>query len=180
LTGGAKPGAYSAKDLEATLKVQSDNPEIVQTARKIAGASDSPLEQVKKLVKWTSENIRFSQKESFSALSVLRSSEGECQAHAKLYAALARSLKIPTRIVTGAVYVSKGGLLSRKYGFVLHAWAESYVNDGWIAVDPTKNQTPADATHVKLAANDSAAKIGSLLAARGKVKVAIIEAVAEK
>jgi transglutaminase-like putative cysteine protease len=46
-------------------------------------------------------------------------------------AALARSLGIPTRVVNGIVY-------SDDYaGFYYHTWAESLLDSGWIAIDPT-------------------------------------------
>ncbi len=175
---GSRPD-HSPKDLEHSAQVQTDHPEIVQAAQKVVSPRDSDLEKVTKLVKWTSEKIRYSDKESFSATSVLRAAEGECQAHAKLYTALARSQKIPTRMVTGLVYVTQGGFLSRKAGFAYHAWAESYVN-GWLALDPTTNQVPADATHIKLTTGEPSEKIGSLLGARGKIKVEVIDAVGGK
>ena len=40
-------------------------------------------------------------------------------------------------------------------GFYYHAWPEVYVEERgralWLPVDPTLNQFPADATHVRLA-----------------------------
>jgi transglutaminase-like putative cysteine protease len=59
-----------------------------------------------------------------------------------LYAVMARSLGIPTKLAEGLIYTE--GL-----GFLYHSWAESYV-DGWISVDPTFNQVGVDATHIKL------------------------------
>ncbi len=118
---------------------------------------------MKKLVSWTSTKIKHRMKDSFTALSVLRDGEGECQAHANLYTALARSCKIPTRVVTGLVY-------TEEVGFLYHAWAESYVN-GWLAVDPTLNQVPADATHIKLYTGESADASNSLLKIVGRVRI---------
>jgi transglutaminase-like putative cysteine protease len=97
----------------------------------------------------------------------LRSKKGECQSHAALYAALARSQRIPTRVVTGIVY-------SKQVGFLYHAWCESYVN-GWLAVDPTLKQVPADATHIKIAAGDSEDDASALLKMVGKVKLEVLE-----
>ncbi len=159
--------AVSPRHLESTLAIQSDHAEIIEQAKKIVPADASPMKKVAKLVKWTAENIETKMQDSFTALSVLRSREGECQSHAGLYTAFARSQKIPTRVVTGIVYTDR-------VGFLYHAWAESYVN-GWIAVDPTLNQIPADATHIKVAPDDTADDAHSLMEMVGKVKMEVIQ-----
>ena len=61
---------------------------------------------------------------------------------------MARSLGIPARINVGVAYV--------RGAFYYHAWPEVYLDEGkgrglWLPVDPTFNQFPADATHVRLA-----------------------------
>ncbi len=159
--------AVSDKYLASTLSIQSDHKEIVDQAKKIVSPYDSPLEKVNKLVRWTAENIKSEMKNSFTALSVLHSKVGECKSHAALYTALARSQEIPTRVVTGIVY-------SNRVGFLYHAWCESYVN-GWLAVDPTLKQIPADATHIKIAAGDSSDETSALLKMVGKVKLEVLE-----
>lgn len=157
----------SSEYLASTVAIQSDHREIVGQARKIVSETDTPLRKVDKLVRWTAENIENKMQDSFTALAVLRSREGECQSHAGLYTALARSQNIPTRLVTGIVYTDK-------VGFLYHAWAESYV-DGWVAVDPTLNQFPADATHIKIAASVDNGETSSLLKMIGNVKLEVLE-----
>lgn len=159
--------SFSDDDLAATEVIQSGHAEITAQAAKIVSPSDSPEQKVKKLVKWTAENIKSQMKDSFTALSVLRSKEGECQSHASLYTAMARSQKVPTRIVMGLVY-------SENLGFLYHAWAESFV-DGWISVDPTFNQTPSDATHVKIASSDDSEQKTAILKMVGKVNLEVLE-----
>jgi hypothetical protein len=160
---GAVPDVY----LASTPSIQSDHKEIVDQAKQIVSPNDSPLEKVTKLTRWTAENIKSEMKDSLSALSVLRRREGECQSHAALYTALARSQRIPTRVVTGIVY-------SKQVGFLYHAWCESYIN-GWLAVDPTLKQIPPDATHIKIAAGDSEDSASSILKMVGKVKLEVLE-----
>jgi hypothetical protein len=159
------PPAAAEQSLGSDMTIRSGHEEIVEQARKIVSAADSDLTKVKKLVDWTAKNIRNTLKPSSTALSVLRSREGECRAHTNLYAAMARSLKIPTRLVTGLVY-------TREVGFLYHAWAESWVN-GWLAVDPSLGQVPADATHIKISAGDSSDWVDSLIKMAGKVKIEI-------
>ena len=163
----ASSAPHSEEYLASTMTIQSDHKEIVSQAEKIVDDRDPPLDKVVKLVRWTAENIENKLQDSFTALAVLRSKEGECQSHANLYAALARSRKIPTRVVTGLVYTNQGG-------FLYHAWAESYVN-GWLAVDPTSKQIPADATHIKIAAETGGDEASSLLKMLGKTRIEVLE-----
>ena len=83
-----------------------------------------------------------------SALEVLRTKVGDCNEHTALFVALARSIGIPARINVGLAYV--------RGAFYYHAWPEVYIDEGkgrglWLPVDPTFNQFPADATHLRLA-----------------------------
>jgi hypothetical protein len=166
--GGQSVAPESAKkNLESTPAIQSDHAEIVAQARKIVAPSDSPMAKATKLVQWTAKNVKNRMKDSFTALSVLRSLEGECQSHAGLYTAMARSLELPTRVVTGLVY-------TEDVGFLYHAWAESFVG-GWLAVDPTLNQIPADATHIKITTGDVSDDPATLVRIVGKVKLDLLE-----
>ena len=78
-----------------------------------------------------------------SAVDVLESRKGDCNEHTVLFAALARSQGIPTRISLGLVWSDE---LS---GFYYHAWPEVFAGR-WIPIDPTLGQPIADATHIKL------------------------------
>lgn len=155
------------KYLSPSLTIQSDHKDIATLGRSIVSPSDAPLVKVQKLVQWVSKNIKNSPRESFTALSVLRAREGECQAHANLYTALARAVGIPTRIAIGLVY------LPESQGFLYHAWAESYVRY-WIAVDPTMNQIPADATHIKMDSDEDNDGGRTVLALLGKIHIEVL------
>jgi len=75
----------------------------------------------------------------------LAKGEGSCRDYASLFALWAREMGLATRIVTGLVYLG-----DTHQAFGLHAWNEVRMNGHWIAVDPTWNQAPADATHIRL------------------------------
>jgi hypothetical protein len=158
---------YCEDDINPSPYIQSSHKEIVDMANQIAASESSAMKKVNKLVAWTADNISDKMTESFSALSVLRDREGECQAHSLLYAALARASRIPTRLVTGLMY-------SQGLGFVYHAWAESYVN-GWLAVDPTFKQVPADATHIKITTGDFIQKSSDLLPFIGRLRIDVVQ-----
>lgn len=138
--------ALNAKDrylfLAPSHPIESDHPEILKAARKAVEGARAPREKIERLTSWVANEIKDEPVDSFSALEVLHNRKGECQAHTLLYTAMARALGIPTRLTGGIVYME--GM-----GFLYHAWAESFVDD-WLPVDPTFNQVPVDATHIKL------------------------------
>lgn len=80
-----------------------------------------------------------------SAPEALASKEGDCTEHAVLFSALAKIAGIPTRLVTGLVYV---GGPENVFGY--HEWVEIWSGEEWLAMDPTFGQDIADATHIKL------------------------------
>lgn len=150
------------QEVESYLKpdwqVQSDAEEIITQAHQIVGEESDSVKASALLVKWVSQYVEDSMVVSIpSALSVLEQKKGACKEHSVLFVALARSLGIPARMVAGLVY-SDAYLIK---GFYYHAWAEVYLtgpdgkNGRWVRVDPTFNQFPADATHLRL-------KIGNL------------------
>ena len=77
------------------------------------------------------------------AVEVLHQREGDCNEHATLLLALLRAAGIPSRMALGVTLL--------RDRFFYHAWVEAYLGAKWISLDPTFNQVPADATHLKLA-----------------------------
>ena len=158
--GGLKPSAV----------VQSNDPMIRALAHSIAPDATTPAdEKIRAVLAWLDENIRKEPVDAFSALDVLDARRGECQGHAYLYAALARALGVPTRVVNGLVYASDYG------GFLYHTWAESLVAGSWRAVDPTFAQAYADATHIALARGESPAELAPLVDWVGNTRIRVLE-----
>jgi hypothetical protein len=121
--------------------VQSDDPEIRQTARRLSEGL-TPLEAARAIESWVHTNVRKTPTLSIpSAREVLEQRAGDCNEHTVLFTALARAAGIPTRMVIGLAWTTGQ--------FYYHAWSEVWVN-GWIAVDPTFGQFPADPLHVRL------------------------------
>ena len=106
----------------------------------------------------------------FSALDVLVTRKAECQGNTYLYAAFARSLGIPTRVVNGLVYSETFG-----DGFLYHTWAESHLDGRWIPVDPTFGQVNADATHIKLLEGESLVELAPMVSLMGRLKAKVVE-----
>jgi transglutaminase-like putative cysteine protease len=142
----------------------------------LARVSRAPRDRAERLVRHVHALLQKKPTVSLpSALEVLKTRVGDCNEHTSLYVAMARSVGIPARIAVGLVYMSGsvGG------AFYYHAWAEVWIEeqDGrglWLPVDPTLNQFPADATHVRLVRGglDRQAAILSLF---GRAKLSVLD-----
>ncbi len=161
---------YAGKDqseaLQATALIQSDDKRIVEQSRKILEREQDAREAARKLNEWVYNAIGKKAVVSIpSAVEVLRERIGDCNEHTTLYTALARAAGIPTRMAAGIVYM--------KNGFYYHAWPEVWLG-AWTAVDPTFNQFPADATHIRFVIGnlDKQADIIRLV---GKLNVEVLE-----
>jgi hypothetical protein len=83
-----------------------------------------------------------------------------------LFASYSRAAGLPTRLMGGFVY--------RNGYFFFHVWPEIWLN-GWIPVDPSMYQFPADATHIPLVTGDIE-RIISVFNSLEKVKIKILKA----
>ena len=152
--------------LAPTTLIQSDDPAIRKQAASILGKERDPSLAAKKLNEWVYENLQKKPVISIpSAVEVLKQKVGDCNEHTALYTALARSAGIPTRMAAGIVYM--------KNGFYYHAWPEVWLGT-WFAVDPTFNQFPADATHIRFVSGslDRQTEIMRLV---GKLRIEVTE-----
>jgi transglutaminase-like putative cysteine protease len=122
--------------------LQARSPAMLRQGIAIIRHEREPGAIVRLLTKWVADSVeRTTQPGDPDAADVLRSRKANASGHAQLFTALARSLDIPTRLVSGAVRID-----GRWY---FHTWAEVFLRD-WVAVDPTFGQFPADASHLRL------------------------------
>jgi len=171
-TLGAEPAAAGvAAFLRPEPLIESDDPQIhAEALAAIAGAAD-PRTRAERLTRRV--NAMLDKKPTVSlpsAREVLRTKVGDCNEHTALYVAMARSIGIPARIAVGLAY-SRGA-------FYYHAWPEVYLEEGrtgglWLPVDPTFNQFPADATHLRLM-RGGLDKQAAILPLIGHLKISII------
>lgn len=151
--------------LKPTAYIQSNHPSIRSLAQQIVGSEKDVRRVSEKLVQWLYQNLEKSFLAAIpNAVDVLKTRSGDCKAHAVLFTALARSLGLPTRIVSGLVETNDGG-------FYYHQWAEVYSGQ-WIPVDPVFGMVPADATHIKLSQGDMSEQL-RLLNALGTISIEI-------
>lgn len=158
----------NSASLAASRYVQADDPAIIAKAQEIIGQEDDPVRQVRLLVKWVYKNIEKRPVIGLpDALTTLKSGKGDCNEHAALFAALARSLNIPTTLTAGVT--------RQKNAFYYHAWNEVCLNGQWISLDTTVNQLPADLYHIRFTRGDLEGQlaIGALI---GKLQIKILPA----
>ncbi len=142
-----------ARYLAPEAFIESDAPEIRAEAETAVRGVTGNRDRAERLTRYV--NALLDKKPTVSlpsAREVLRTKVGDCNEHTALYVAMARSIGLPSRIAVGLVYVHGA--------FYYHAWPEVYIDEGgsgpgargyWLPADPTLNQFPADATHVRLA-----------------------------
>src|SRR5262245_22731980 len=155
--------------------IESDAPEIRAEAEKAVGGVVDTRARAEKLTRYV--NGLLDKKPTISlpsAREVLRTKVGDCNEHTALYVAMARSIGIPARIAVGLTYVR--GITG---AFYYHAWPEVYIDeDGdrglWLPVDPTLNEFPADATHLRLA-RGGLDKQAAILPLIGRLRMTILD-----
>jgi Transglutaminase-like superfamily len=147
--------------------IQSHDPRIAAQARQIIQRERSPARAAALLTHWVHRSVRRAIPHGGSAPSavkVLETPSGDCNAFTTLYVALARSAGLPARTVSGLLYVNGR--------FYYHAWPEIYLND-WIAVDPMFDQFPADAAHLRIAVGGLARQV-ELIPLIGRLKLEVL------
>jgi len=154
--------------LKPSFTVESKDVRIREIAQQIVGPIKEPIHQISRLVEWIQKNISKEPVDVFSALGVLTGKKAECQGHALLYTALARTMGIPSKVINGLVYSEE------RQGFLYHSWAESYVAGTWIPVDPIFDTVIVDATHIKLLEGETAADCLPLVEMVGNLKSRIL------
>jgi transglutaminase-like putative cysteine protease/Flp pilus assembly protein TadD len=133
-------GADFTQYLRPTARINSTAPEIIALAKKIASDDKDAHSVAGKIGDWTYKNLKWKKVQS-DTVETLASREADCLEHSELYVALARSLGLPARVVTGAAL--GGG------SFGAHAWVEVYLGK-WVELDPTWGlMEHVDATHLR-------------------------------
>jgi len=127
--------------------VDTANPEVRRLAERLRDRR-SASRTASRIRAWVHANMKpdYSIGVLRSSADIIKRRRGVCRDYAILFAAIARAAGVPTRLVSGLVYVDGR--------FFYHAWAECWVGC-WTAYDPTLPQDFVDATHVKLSQGDA-------------------------
>ena len=130
--------------LKATREFASDNQQVKEKAREIAGKDKDAWSVGRKLADWTFQNLEWKLVASAGAATTLATREADCSEFSQLFIAMARSLGLPARMVQGIAF---GG-----NSFGGHAWVEVWVGK-WVELDPTWGTHFVDATHIRSSSN---------------------------
>lgn len=137
-----------------TPTIDSDNPKIIKKARELAQNQDDLFKVSFMLASWVESNVKYdlnsltaqaSQKASW----VLDNKEGVCDEMSSLFVAMARSLGMPARFVSGISYTTSDLF---KENWQPHGWAEVYFPTiGWVPFDIAFGEFGyVDVTHITL------------------------------
>lgn len=113
-----------------------------------------------------------------TAVEVAASRAGDCTEHSVLLAALLRAENIPSRVVTGLVYVDHFAGASDLFGF--HMWTQALVDGRWRDLDASFAQ-PFDAAHIAFGtsalADDQAALVdlAAIVPMIGRLRIEVVE-----
>jgi len=145
--------------------LEVDHREIVALAERLTNGSRDPRVIAERITQWVYDSVKKEVTVGIpSALHVLHSRTGDCNEHTQLFVAIARAAGIPTRIAAGLAYVDGK--------FYYHAWPEVMLR-GWVAVDPTFGQFPADAAHLRFVTGGLARQT-ELIKLVGNLKIQVI------
>lgn len=114
-----------------------------------------------------------------TATEVAKSRSGDCTEHAVLLAALLRGAGIPSRIVSGLVYVDNFAGESKIFGY--HMWTQALVDSRWLDLDATLPGVPFDAAHIAIATSaldpDQSAlrEMARVLPLLGRLRIRVVD-----
>ena len=147
--------------------IESRSPQIRAAAIAAVRGGTSMLDSLDKLNWWVFKAVDKKPSAGLpSAVGVLEKREGDCNEHAVLFTALARSLGVPTRLQMGVVYQGDR--------FYYHAWVACWLEDRWIEFDPTFGQDRADAARIALTSGNLMDSV-DLIKAIGNIEIGIVK-----
>jgi transglutaminase-like putative cysteine protease len=161
------PGGEFAEQLSRAELLPVGHPRLESLVGEILGAERDALTAARRLAQWVFEYLEKTPSIGIpEAIAVLDAGRGDCNEHAALFTALARTAGLPAQLVAGLVYVDGR--------FVYHAWSEVRGASGWLPVDPALGQVPADATHIALVYGDLSAQ-AALIPIVGRLRLEVVE-----
>jgi len=147
--------------ISPTARTQSDDESIRSLAEQITENSTSQFEKAALLAIFVNNHLTYNEwlaGQENDALWTLQNKQGVCVEYSTLFAALARSIRIPTRYVTGYSYSEKHST------WLGHAWNEVYLGE-WVPVDSTWMEIGfIDALHIESAKRQELQKDPPLVA----------------
>lgn len=171
--------------LASSSMIGTDDPEIAKFVGAAAPGSD-PREMAEQLRRRVHRHINQKTLDVglASASDVVRTREGDCTEHAVLLAAALRAAGIPSRVVSGAVYIDE--FLGAEGVFGYHMWTQALLPTAgggaeWVDLDATLGEGRAfDAAHIAmnvsaLADGEMINSLATLAPLMGRLAVEVVE-----
>lgn len=156
-------------NLAETSAYPITDPRIVKLAKDAVGDAQTPTEKLRRLVRFTHNYIAPAMTATLPQVhDVLDRKKGDCKSYALMLANLARASGIPTREVSGLLYVGDD-----YKAFGGHAWNEVALDGVWVPVDASLDETDINATHISFGSEQRA--IANLLNTLGKLSFHLVE-----
>lgn len=157
--------------LRPSARIESENESIRRQAAELAQRNDvdersERMDLVRSFYDYVADLPRKRLTEPRSASQCLQAEGGEGLGKSRLLVAFCRNRGVPARVVTGLVLTAGEDL-------VPHYWAEAWVNDLWLPMDPTNHHFGSQ----KLPRRYLVLQIGDEPLTRGKAKVQLSFAV---
>ena len=154
------------EELASTPYIQTKNKKITALSQSQITDQTSSLSRVRIMADWVYNNLEKRPVLGIpDALTTLNTRMGDCNEHAALFAALTRNAGIPTRVASGVTF--------HEGAFYYHAWNEVCLDEKWYSLDTTKNQFPADLSHLKFVAGETSEQI-KISALLGKLQIELL------
>jgi hypothetical protein len=155
--------------LEETNAYPITDPKVKLLAKKAVGDAKTDEEKVKNLCNFVHTFIEPSLAASMPKIhDLIERKCGDCKSYALLFTCLARAAGLPSREVSGFVYI---GDSMKAFGG--HAWNEVLINGEWVPVDASSNETEINATHICLGTDKDSSN--NLLKTFGKLHFKLID-----
>ena len=155
------------EELASTPYIQTKNKKIAELVQSQITDATSSLSRVRIMADWVYNNLEKRPVLGIpDALTTLNTRMGDCNEHAALFAALTRNAGVPTRVAAGVTF--------HEGAFYYHAWNEVCLDEKWYSLDTTKNQFPADLSHLKFVAGETSEQI-KISALLGKLQIELLD-----
>ena len=155
--------------LEESTAYPINDPQVKALAKKAIGDAQTDQDKVKRLVEFVHNYIRPSLAASMPKMhDLMKRKAGDCKSYALMFTCLARAAELPSREVSGFVYI---GDSMKAFGG--HAWNEVLLDGYWVPVDASSNETEIDATHICLGTDKDSSS--NLLKTFGKLHFKLID-----
>lgn len=166
--------------LNPSIYINSDDQAVVHMSKSVAGDPNKQYDLAAALCrKVAHEIVNKDLGTAFAtAAEVCRKKSGDCTEHGVLLAALGRARGIPTRVVTGLIYVSEFAGRRDVLGF--HMWTQFWIGGKWIDLDAAWEQVDVDPTHIALGIHSlEHGSIGdlfsSMMLSMGEIKISVVD-----